>query len=271
MAIYQFWRTLRDLEGRPVEGASVSVYLAGTSTLANIYNGTNVSITNPLTTNSSGVFSFYVRNYAEISGYAATQKFKLTWSGATTAGVAVIGSIDNINIFPNLFQVDETTTSDAAGNKLVSNELAYDWDTHPNLTWEDEAHGIEGVDETDPNDSTPNKLVSNYLMNELDSLLTSAQSPFISSSGAVVVTINVGTSGSGKSVKWIPSAAPSGTYLYADIDHNLNIKHPIVQIYESSGAAYYPWRIDSIDQTSPYTTIRVWSVLDVDSTVTVIG
>lgn len=46
--------------GRPVSGASVTVYLTGTQTLATIYSNNGVTTqTNPLTTDSSGMFSFY--------------------------------------------------------------------------------------------------------------------------------------------------------------------------------------------------------------------
>jgi len=46
--------------GRPVSGASVTVYLAGTQTLATIYSNNGVTTqANPLTTDSSGAFSFY--------------------------------------------------------------------------------------------------------------------------------------------------------------------------------------------------------------------
>lgn len=270
MAIYQFWRKLLDGNGRPVNGAKVTVYLSGTTTKANIYNGNNVSITNPVTTNSSGVFVFYVRNYAEISGYAGTQRFKLSWTGTDEDGNSVSGEIDRVHIFPNLFQVDETdnTGSDkSAYNKLASNELAYQWDDHIIQTWENEVHGFKPINTNDPNDATKNKLVSNYVMNELDSLLASAQTPFISSSGAVAITISVGLSSSADPVKW----TPSGSVLYADIDHNLNIQHPIVTIYESSGGVFYPWRIESIDKVSPYNTVRIFSTLNIEAEVTAVG
>lgn len=46
--------------GRPISSASVTVYLTGTQTLATIYSNNGVTTqANPLTTDSSGMFSFY--------------------------------------------------------------------------------------------------------------------------------------------------------------------------------------------------------------------
>jgi len=267
MATYHFWRRLLDEEGRPVENALVTVYLERTTTKANIYDGSEIALSNPITTDSTGMFEFYIRDYSESNGYAATQKFKLSWTGTDQNGTTVLGEIDRINIFPNLFQVDETNNVDTSFNKTTSNDLAYDWDNHILETYTDTVHDMQEIDENDSVDMTPNKLVSNYMINELYSLLGSASTPSIEATGAVAVTLNIGLSGSGDPTKWIPS----GSVLYADIEHLLNIEHPVVSLYESSGAEYQPWKVESYDQTPPYNTVRVFSVLDVKTKVTVIG
>ena len=53
-----------DQYGNPVAGASVYVYLAGTSTLATLWadEGKTTTLNNPLTTDSLGRFAFYVDN-----------------------------------------------------------------------------------------------------------------------------------------------------------------------------------------------------------------
>lgn len=267
MATYHFWRRLLDEEGRPIEDASVTVYLERSTTLANIYDGSEIVLSNPITTDSTGKFDFYIRDYSESNGYAATQKFKLSWTGFDQDGTAILGEIDRINIFPNLFQVDETSGINTSFNKMASNDLAYDWDSHILEMHLDEVHDMQQVDEYDSVDMTPNKLISNYFMNQLWSQLGSASTPSIESTGAVVSTINVGLSGSGDPVKWIPS----GTSYCADIDHSLNIQHPIVVLYESSGAEYQAYNVESIDKTPPYNIVRVFSKLNVETEVTVIG
>lgn len=267
MATYHFWKRLLDEEGRPIENASVTVYLETTTTKANIYDGSEVVLSNPIITDSTGKFEFYVRDYSESNGYAATQKFKLSWAGTDVDGTAILGEIDRINIFPNLFQVDETSNVSNAFNKMASNDLAYDWDNHIIETYTDEVHDMQQVDEYDSVDMTPNKLVSNYFMNQLWSQLGSASTPSVESTGAAAITLNVGLSGSSDPVKWLPS----GSILYADIEHSLNIEHPVVSLYEASAAEYQSYKVESYDQTPPYNTVRVFSVLDEKTKVTVIG
>jgi hypothetical protein len=67
----------RDGNGTVLSGATVSVYLTGTSTVASIYaassGGTAVNST---TTDSTGLYSFYV----DYSDYAAGTQFRLTIS-----------------------------------------------------------------------------------------------------------------------------------------------------------------------------------------------
>lgn len=58
-----FQLTLIDDEGRPVSGASVSIYEGGTSTLAACYDADETTaVTNPLTTNSDGYAECYLAN-----------------------------------------------------------------------------------------------------------------------------------------------------------------------------------------------------------------
>ena len=272
MATYHFWRRLLDENGKAVIGADVNVYLATTTTKANIYNGTEEALDNPMTTDNTGMFEFYVRDYSESNGYAATQKFKLSWSGVSQDGKSISGDLDRMDIYPTIFQVDETDDINNSFNKVASNDLAYDWDNHIVETYNDDVHDMLEIDYSDSVDMTPNKLVSNYLMNEMWASLASAQSPTVETTGAALITINVGLSGGASPVKWLPSAATTGEdIVYADIEHSLNIEHPVVVLFEASGAEYQPWKIESIDITPPYSTIRVFSVLNIETEVTVIG
>lgn len=61
----QFSRPLQDQNGRAISGATVTVYVSGTSTLAPIFsdNGTTVK-SNPFTTGITGLINFYAANGA---------------------------------------------------------------------------------------------------------------------------------------------------------------------------------------------------------------
>jgi len=63
----------RDKDGDIINDATVTVYLAGSSTLASIYNSlAGTTATNSVTTNSKGEFTFYVDRF----DYDSDQKFK---------------------------------------------------------------------------------------------------------------------------------------------------------------------------------------------------
>jgi hypothetical protein len=59
--MFNFQSTVTNQAGRPLSGASVTVYLAGTATPATLYSDNGVTTsTNPVTTDSNGRFSFYI-------------------------------------------------------------------------------------------------------------------------------------------------------------------------------------------------------------------
>ena len=60
----QYQNVLQDKFGNVIVGASVAVYVYGTTTPATIYsgNGTGVLPSNTVTTNSLGEFAFYAAN-----------------------------------------------------------------------------------------------------------------------------------------------------------------------------------------------------------------
>ena len=69
--------TFKDGNGKVVSGGTVTVYLTQLATLANVYT-TNVGgvAVNSVTSNSSGIFSFYI----DRDDYGATQAFDITLS-----------------------------------------------------------------------------------------------------------------------------------------------------------------------------------------------
>lgn len=163
---YHFWQFLLNQEGQPINGASVSVFLAGTITPANIFTNetlTNViSVAPQLVTTSNGFFEFWVADEEDSEfGYSRGTKFKLVWE---RDGVAS-GTVDYIDVFPLVEGVNEFDNSSTYKNKLISNALTNIFYTHTNHDVVFNGlpiHGLTNVDMTS-NDETYNKLVNNFL------------------------------------------------------------------------------------------------------------
>lgn len=106
---YLYTGTARDGHGHVISGATVSVYLAGTTTAATIYT-TDVIVTsvNSVTSDTDGTFTFYVdaadyspgqgfditisksgytsNTYEDIRLQPQTYSFYITWAGSVTLG-----------------------------------------------------------------------------------------------------------------------------------------------------------------------------------------
>lgn len=90
-----YTRPLQDQNGRAISGATVTVYNAGTGTLATIYsdNGTTVKA-NPFTTGVDGIYDFYAAN----GRYSVTfAKAGYYFDQAKTAGLTLYDSADYSN------------------------------------------------------------------------------------------------------------------------------------------------------------------------------
>ena len=165
MSRVHYWQFLINKEGQPIPDANISVCLAGTDTPAYVYFdefGSNSSnVTPQVITNNMGYFEFWIGDDSEEYGYQKGQKFKIEWE---KPGVA-LGSIDWIDVFPHVIEVDETDQTSNAKNKVISNKLAFRWEDHRTSTLQDNGfpiHGIEALNETDTN-TFSNKLISNFL------------------------------------------------------------------------------------------------------------
>ena len=236
------WFFLKDKEGRPINNASINLYLADTYTEATVYSSTDPSASSLIdqstwVTGTSGTFDFYIGDQYESAdtgfvGYDPDQLFDLHWaaSGILYSGDSVpSGSIDSIQLLPKLYQVDEVTRRGRTStkNKLISNNLAYDWNYHPELAYGLLPHGIYPVDYTDGSDVTFNKVVNNDVMKRLVSFpIVSAGDIQIATSGALISQHTLYTSA------WSPSG---DTNVAISFEHNLasrNNINPIVQVYE---------------------------------------
>lgn len=255
------WYYLKDKQGRPIVNANLKLYLEGTKTEATIYNSTASSASAIIDQSTwmsgpSGFFDFYIGDQFETdplsvgaTGYNPNQHFDLQWA----ASAAIYsndphppsGVIDQIQLLPKIFQVDETSTN-SIRNKMVSNALAYKWDIHPDQIYSQQPHSLLPVDPSDSTDTTFDKLVNDDLMNRLVSFpIVSAGLPTINTSGALLSQHTL-----------YPSAwAPSGDYgVFMDLDYNLVSRDalgPIVQVYkEDTGDMLNPMDIKFTTDTS---------------------
>ena len=261
MSRLHYWQYIVNEDGEPVENAIIRFYLADNPTTeAEIFlhptaGTTTTTSVAELKTDSNGFFEVWFGDELEnTGGYEANQKFKLTWS---KAGIAS-GYIDKIDIYPTVFQVDETdniSQNRSVRNKLISNELAYKWESHISKAAIEGPHGFAAVDYNDT-DTTYNKLVSNNLMNYVFSLLSSGGSISIAASAATVRTFS------------ITSWTPSNNLYYTNLDHFIGNGYPIVQArYTSTNESVEPYKVKSINTDR----IQLWMSTNDNLEVTIIG
>jgi hypothetical protein len=136
-----WWDYLIDSTGVPINNAEIYVYIARSTDPVDIFRGeysgsvrTSLPANHieyegytPIKTNADGYFEFWIADaWSSKYQYDGFQKFKIAWS---KAGVAE-GEIDDISIFQIPLQiVDEKDPTDTTFNKLVSNSLAYGWES----------------------------------------------------------------------------------------------------------------------------------------------
>lgn len=159
---YHYWQFLVNQDGQPINGASISIFKAGTTESISVYKGeytTDVVSTSPqIITNSNGYFEFWIGDEEETAGYTRGTKFKIVWN---REGVTY-GSVDYIDVFPDLEGVDETDSTSPYKNKLISNALAYSYTSHLRHDVTNDGFPIHGLMTVDvlSSDSTINKVIS---------------------------------------------------------------------------------------------------------------
>ena len=259
MARLHYWQYIVDEEGTPVGGVSIRFYLADdTNTEANIYANSTVGHQTTtsaidLLSNGEGYFEFWVGDEWELNGgYPSTQRFRLEW---TRTGMRE-GVIDNLDIFPPLYQVDETVSGQSIAeeairrNKLISNRLAYRWEEHVESVVSGSAYRTDAPHDIQPvmvcdTDTEYNRVVSNNLMNQIYTIAVSASTATLDASAADI------------DFSLIPEDHPlvsAGDGLwYSNIDHNLDgsviNEYPIIQVVDRSDNTYIvPETIQSLNQ-----------------------
>jgi len=167
MSRYHYWQFLINQEGQPINNAEVSVYLAGTNTPVTVYvsefGGDIVDEVPQTITNRAGYFEFWLGDDQESNGYPIGQKFKIRWN---REGIAS-GSIDWVDIYPGFEPVNEENSDSTIKNKLISNALAYKWDSHASHTVVSHGYPIHGFTPVvlDESDNLFNKIINNEMGN----------------------------------------------------------------------------------------------------------
>ena len=263
MARIHYWQYIVDEEGRPIVNVDVDFFLNedtdGTQ-YADIYaNPTVGHMTTTdaidLKTDVDGYFEFWVGDEWELEGgYTSIQRFKLTWY---KAGISR-GLIENIDIYPPLYQIDETLAGQSPSseaerrNKVISNALAYRWEQHVNkeIPYTPSAgapHNIQPVIVCSA-DTEYNKVVSNALLNKIYTLAVSASTVSLDASAADVDFSNIPEDH--------PLVSAGGGLWYSIVNHNLpsgachgvSNNFPIVQVVDrSDNTMMVPETIQSID------------------------
>lgn len=260
MARIHYWQYIVDDQGIPLQDVNIRLYLSDiTDQEADIFTHhafgapTTTSIAN-IKTDGNGFFEFWIGDEIETGGYISTQKFKLIWQ---RAGIQT-GEISNIEVYPPVLQVNETDNTSSTKtekNKLVSNELAYKWDTHTDSIITDTPHNFLPVDTT-KTDIEYNKFVSNNLMNYILSAIASAGTLSIAATAAVERSFVI--------TSWSSSADA----YYTVLNHFIGNEYPVVQVFKSAdNFQYQPMKIKSIDTNS----LEIWVTDNINTKVTIVG
>lgn len=181
MARYHYWSFIVNEEGLPIEGADISVCLAGTEEPVYVYEdeyaGEPINSVPQIISLKNGYFEFWLPDTNEEIGYDNLQKFKLSWD---KQGIES-GTVDYIDIFPPVIPVNELDTNKTK-NKAVSNYLAFNWESHIL----NDSHIVHGIEEADPDlteDTSKNKLVNNVWVDNWNSHVNSTATTTIGLSG----------------------------------------------------------------------------------------
>jgi len=189
-----YWQFIINSDGTPISDARIHVFKSNSVSKSTV-EGSTVSATNILTdvdlsayayigdtyskvvsnydttdnisieSNSNGYFEFWVSDKGEeeglAKGYDVTQLFTIA---IVKDGFDTL-AIENINIFPISYEVEETDTSSTIKNKLVSNRIIALLENHRNSDYSSHPHDIYSVDTGATSDEsdweTKNKLISN--------------------------------------------------------------------------------------------------------------
>ena len=289
MARIHYWQFLINEEGQPIPNAEIYFYESESSTPAYFYTqdggGTATrsypGATTPdeiITTDDNGFFEFWVADSSEVNGYNSDQEFRLEWYKAGITN----GYIDFLNIFPAIFEVDETDTT-VTKNKTISNFLANKWNNHVDETYSSDSHGIEPLSVGDV-DTTLNKLISNYYGNRWENHVADNYASAPHSIGQVdetdtnatlnkLVSNNLAKGWEDKADVYnvaVTSWQSSAGQYYVDINHMIGNQYPLVQVYSTASGRQY-WHTGYYTDSLDSNRIRIWMSTQPNINVVIVG
>ena len=125
--INHIWYKLLTEEGVPISGASIWLYeYDNPTTQLRIFDENNDTLSQPLISNTQGVFDFYVRDNinSKSTGYQWDQQFIISWSKDDKSGIIrgdhLFGEYESVNASGNLARL----------NKAMSNYYGWMFNTH---------------------------------------------------------------------------------------------------------------------------------------------
>jgi hypothetical protein len=266
MARIDYWQYLLDRKGRPLQDAKFRVYLAGTSTEADIYlNATFGSVTKSsfedLKTDKFGFIQFWVGDQFEVEGgYTVDQQFRVVWWNDIDS---IVEEIDNLYVFTPVRPIDASDDikgdpSNKDFNRVISNNLGYKWEAHvDSIVPSASPHGLQPVEFFDL-DETKNRVISNKLGYQMWQMAERASYTPIDISAARYTQ---------QAITSMSFDVSTGLY-YGDVTHNYNNYYPIVRVSDLN--TDYQVRAKKIEAISPDTT-RIWMVDNSKIRVLVLG
>ena len=131
MAMDHYTRALQDQNGRAISGATVTVYMGGSTVLATLYSDNGVTVkSNPFTTGIDGIYDFYAANGVYDITFVSPRNI---YSADKTKGIMIFdtrdGPFNQVTALPNapilgqIIQVMDDPTSgacDSSGGSQIS-------------------------------------------------------------------------------------------------------------------------------------------------------
>jgi hypothetical protein len=190
------WYKLLDEEGVPLVGATIFIYDLSLSPLT-LYNASGGVITQPITSDSTGAFEFFVKDDIGVpSGsaghYPWDTEYRISWSKDDK-----IGFISGDALFGRFAQVDETDASSTRVNKALSNFIGWTIQNHTDYMFgENDRCGSSSSSSSSQSSSS-----SSSSSSSLSSSSSSSSSSSLSSSSSVSVSSSSNSSSSSESVE----------------------------------------------------------------------
>lgn len=122
------WYKLLDIDGVPIPSASIWIYeFDNPTTEIILFDNNENQISQPISSDSNGVFEFYIKDNirSSVNGYPWNTKFIISWSKDTESGI-----IKGDNLFGEFEVVSLSGSADTNLNKTLSDYIGWSIDNH---------------------------------------------------------------------------------------------------------------------------------------------